>query len=710
MHTPNLPPHCSIDLRNRFADLQCLFSAPQSLTFLSVATARLLRGCSEGGMTSSFLCAAACQVLTRQHLLGDDRRSQRVRDTVHRLKAFVHSFATVSFVDAEATAALDSDPAVVRDAFCGYHKDMLLSLAQSMELELSKAGSNTVTATAPKPLQRAIRRLLWCATPEAASRWMADTEAVRAAAQQVEAEFGIDIEKIYFQHQQHSNLPTFVRMLALNESSSSDQPPTVSDDDTFVSTENIATATVALTFAPFHHDTAALVNSVVEGVHAVEVTLHQLSSEHDLRSEVAAFCSGAKDGIPASTGSESKSGTSTQLLIIHCDPTVASAQRVEHAKYIVEQERAAQSAAEAAAAGAVKGVSRHILLLVHLPRGQAGQLIPVDFNKRWKYAFVDAIDSSDTNGMPDMQELLTMDSSMHVILQNLDLDRVFRSVFRSALANLKLPFRCGTEFYLHKIHSLQKLVDASGANTEPRFLAFAREIMCKVMEAENMSLNMNLSGRSDLLLRGTFQNCLHAQILAAARRALTVLLAHAERNSYLALLDVNALASVPDAERSHLSNLWYRLFRKSCPREIEEQAASAKSVPQAMVVVKMDSRQTGTRFEARFPFSHFVARLVETHRSIFVPQLSIESLVALETNLRNQVCALHRLELSLTSASTTDASAEPAGDELPPSLGQRCVQNFPIACCVVVSGWLVLLSLRCFFVVVVVGLTCCTVT
>jgi hypothetical protein len=707
------------------------------------------------------------QVLTHQHLLTDDQRSNRVREAVRRLKAFAHSFAAVSFVESIAGAgagasvgggsnssnarsyrldgsAAETDPAAVRDAFCGFHKDMLLSLAQSMDVSdatnpglgataaitstnsTNSTKQNTTspaatsasagvatggTADVETALQLAIQRLLWCATPEAACKWVVQTEVVRSAAQRIQAEFAVDVQDIYFRQQHHSNLPTFVSgTFGSNGGGHRDA-------------DSLAGASVmVLTFAPFHHDTAGLLNSVCPGVHASELELHQLSSQHDLRGEVARFLRGEKD-VDATA--------KQQLLVVQCDPVVASAQRIEHAKYIVEQELALQHATNSPAAGTATTVAtaaaaavaaaaaaaafqcrrRHVLLLVHLPRGQAGQAaVAVDFNKRWQYAFVDAIDSG-TSGLPDLGQLLAMqDRSMKAILTLVDMRRLFSAVFRGALANLQLPFRVGTEYYDVKIRMLQQLVkgggnnyyedenddekdgsnyggsgarsigdgrSGSGGGAQPAFLRLLRDTLRAAMEKENSALHLNTFARRDLLIRGTFQNCLHAQIMSSARRALAVTLAHAERNSGLDLIDPAYLARLPAAQRRHLRTLWYRLFRRTVAAEIASQAATAATAadadadvdavhPQAeataaaavvagaaaareqrIVAVKMDTRQSGFRFQSRFPFSFEVARLVELQRQVFLPKLESEPLPTVEATLRGQMQRLHRLRLGV---------------------------------------------------------------
>jgi len=634
------------------------------------------------------------QVLARQHLLTDKQR-----DTVQRLQAFVLSFVKLEFIakssysiepeydpatGAELDVGNDDDIAVrIREAFCGYHGGMLLSLAQSMDLETIDAvdaESKDEVDPSQTPLQRAIHRLLWCATPEAASKWMSQDDELRLAMRRIEAEFGVNILQTYFKQQRHSNLPVFVRsMIGDNSTTDAKSPSPATPAVTIDGQDELGAQAVILTFAPFHHATASLINEACPGIHATELTLHQLSSERDLQQHVGDFF-----GVDAHDEA-SPHEFRDYLLILHCDPIATSVQRIEHAKYIIENIRASVTKANSNASRRSK---RHICLLVHLPRGQARQSILVDFNKRWQYAFVDAIDSSESNGMPDVQQLLEMDRALHKILPVLDLEKVFVRVFRNALANLIYPYQRFNEDVTHQIGTLLNLIStnktdqgsgASATSEEPRFLGLIRDVMATVMQREKMVINMSMSHNSnrDLLVRGTFQNCLHHQILAAARRCLTLSIAHAERNSNLALIDPTYISKLPSEERSRLEGLWYRLFRLSLEDEFGETASIASasaSTPSTgiRVTVKSDGRDK-IRFQSKFPFSFYVAKRVESLRATYMQRTS-DDLSTLEQALRTQL-QTYRLELSRTDDSSTAAEI-PASDALPEPFLDRYLHDF----------------------------------
>jgi hypothetical protein len=57
------------------------------------------------------------------------------------------------------------------------------------------------------------------------------------------------------------------------------------------------------------------------------------------------------------------------------------------------------------AAKAPKPLGVHVVLLLHLPRGETEgeQRYCVDFDTRWKFSFVDSIFSADALGLPDVE-------------------------------------------------------------------------------------------------------------------------------------------------------------------------------------------------------------------------------------------------------------------------------------------------------------------
>lgn len=574
------------------------------------------------------------QVLTRQSLIHDDQESMKITGAIRQLTAFVNSFVDVSFVSADAQPRVDARK--VRAAFCGYHRDTLLSLAQSFCFG-QEAGFDTTAA-----LTAAIKRLLWCATPETASRWLLQNDAVQIASGQVEAEFGVNICEVYFNEQQHATLASFVTDFVLQRQ----EPP---------SKDHLASQTMVVTYAPVYQHTATLVTEQCRGVAASQIALHQLSSEQDLSGHIEHF-------YEDESGSETMTeGTDLQLLIVQCDPTTSSPQRVEHAKYIIEQHTAVCSRQPSAK----NSVRKHVLLLVHMPRTYSAPLLPVDFNERWHVAFVDAIESAEESGLPDVRKLIAMKRGMHEIIALADMKRIFGSVFRTALMNLKMPFLTRTNFFELKIRQLQALV-AMKRETEHSFLELITSTIQSIMKAQKLELSLQLSTESDILVRGTFQSCLNHQILCATRECLSAMLAHAERNSALDIIDPHTMQELPRRERVDLERVWYNLFRRSFPTMSISRPRGSHTW--TLLDVQDDGLQPDVRFQSQFPFSFYVASLVEQQRPLFVPQLTTESLSTLEVSLHDRLYAIHHLNLS--------GDLENGSDALPKFLLQKYTYDF----------------------------------
>ena len=96
--------------------------------------------------------------------------------------------------------------------------------------------------------------------------------------------------------------------------------------------------------------------------------------------------------------------------MVQCDPVATSLRRIQHARYIVENARAKFVAKQSAsslstassspltssASGRASGI--HVMLLVHLPRTSDLASFTFDFDLRWRYAFLDSVESAKSTG------------------------------------------------------------------------------------------------------------------------------------------------------------------------------------------------------------------------------------------------------------------------------------------------------------------------
>lgn len=122
-----------------------------------------------------------------------------------RLKSFVNAFAG-------SGSAASVSRSKITHALCGYHSDLISSLALSIVTEVDAGCGWYGEYTAGQPLnwdriyQEAVARLLWVATPEIACTLMQNQTKQR----KVLEDNRVDVVEIYFSKQSHSNLPSFV--------------------------------------------------------------------------------------------------------------------------------------------------------------------------------------------------------------------------------------------------------------------------------------------------------------------------------------------------------------------------------------------------------------------------------------------------------------------------------------------------------------------
>ena len=90
---------------------------------------------------------------------------------------------------------------------------------------------------------------------------------------------------------------------------------------------------------------------------------------------------------------------------------------------------------EGGAGGGGSGGGRgvHVILLLHLPRGLDNKFC-VSFDMRWRYAFVDSIESNARIGLPDVESMIG--KTMEEVVKELNLKKVLMKCFRPSLAKL----------------------------------------------------------------------------------------------------------------------------------------------------------------------------------------------------------------------------------------------------------------------------------
>ena len=564
------------------------------------------------------------QVMERQHMLTPARKR-----VVDQLTDFVRGFVTdvvVSDMEADGSGhksvgeAKAANLIMLRTAFCGYHSDILSSLALSVatEADFEAAVEN---GTINKLFQEAVSRLLWVAAPEATCKVLGSSRGRYLA-----EEFRVDAGELYFKDQYHNDLPGFV------------------DSQLHRWRDDLGTRVAIMTYSPFTYAAASTMKEKSEWKSVHHVVLHELSSERDLIQKVKEFFDSAADG---------------SVLLVQCDPLAASLRRIEHAKYVTENVRAksfdrilARAAAAApaptpaaggadadAAAGASTsagtggdapaaadessddgieieeasssgppGLERgvHVVFMVHLPRGSEVSY-GFDFDMRWRYAFLDSLEPAADTGLPDVGDMLG--KSVSTIMKDLDLRQVLKDNFRTSLARLVYLYERTNEDVRAQISHILTFLDDEGFHGAVHAL-----INTMITEADfEVDVASLAQHERELMLAGTFRAALHRQITGTVSSMFAVVMGHMERNFNLALYEVDSLRS-----------LWLYLFNKS----FEDMNVFGLS-PVANSIGKVQSADRGSRlievradgvkgrpFQSQFPFSFFLARLLESFRGV----------------------------------------------------------------------------------------------
>lgn len=285
-------------------------------------------------------------------------------------KYFLHS------VDGAAASLADT-----QHTFCGFHSDSLPSIAQAVVGPLSAASSaSSASATGAAQFDawfaEAVERLLWVAMPQAVSRVIADTK----RAQALKDEFKTDLYAAYFERQSHSNVVEFARHLVQSASGAG------------------RTDTMLLTHAPYAIGVQAMLEAATSAKVAL-CALHELSSERDLKKEVDLFFEAASKGKGANT-SATATAKAPALFVLQCDPSTTSLRRIQHARYILDNARAQHCSASCNESG------DHVcfVILMHLARDDA--MFAFDFDRRWRYAYVDTVDATTGADFPPLSFLM----------------------------------------------------------------------------------------------------------------------------------------------------------------------------------------------------------------------------------------------------------------------------------------------------------------
>lgn len=522
-----------------------------------------------------------------------------------------------------------------------------------------------------------IDRLLWISPPEAVCRVHGEVSTL------IQQKFSIDVLAKYFNQQRHSSLAWFASKVLYIGEESNDVGENETRQSQLQSTDGVAVRqaaappreftqwrdemgcqVVVVTHAPIDTQEAqsALQQSSPLSDCVTSIVLHELDQERELRQLVSDFFKHAQSG---------------STLLVQCDPLAVSKRRIEHTKFIIELARAKRymqimdsvkkdrngESAEATRDGheekttedgtkvlplsenlygsekmspisvdhCSKAYGIHVVLLIHLARGDesgADGRYCVDFDTRWRYAFVDAL--STIPGLPDVEAMIGKNAVD--IFDLLDAKRILLLAFRPSLARLTYHYERTSENVRDQIMLVLRCLET------PKFASTILQILKKLIplytdEEHDGNISTWMSGiinsfvDNELLLAGTFQSALQRQILNITSTLLMVVLSHMFRNDSLQLyLNITLCPNNSDSA----VDFWLYLFEMSFngPSAVSLLKQSMQSNGPMAQVNKISNGVTGNLvlvrgdglngevFKSRFPFSFCIVSIVDSMRKM----------------------------------------------------------------------------------------------
>lgn len=499
------------------------------------------------------------------------------KQVLRRLQRFCHAFSSVWESKSQISWS------AYRATFAGYHSDMLSSLILALDSQSSRSNSNEEIDSL---FLECVKRLLWICTPEATCRLMTLNRGQHA--KEIFQEFGVDCAHEYFQVQCHSSVFSFMdRML-------------------YKWCDRLGTQATWITYSPLTRDVSSVFEK--EGIRVTHVVLHELGQERELRQLVSDFF---------------KHAESNSMLLLQCDPLATSRRRIEHSKFLVELMRVkrlklleglnehelpfcdGQESKDNGKKIAEPSLNIHVILLIHLPRSDSSEsMFNIDFDSRWRVAFLDLVHNDDIMGLPSIESLIG--KSLSEIFMSLDTQKVLTKTFRTSLSKLVYLYDRSNDDVRKQIFTLTKCL------SQPLFIELVRTVISELIKQQFSVTDfelMNLAlGTRELHLTGSFQGAIHRQILGVISTLFAVVLSQMDRNNNLSLF-----------LEEDLSQSWIYLFNQSVNvSSLLSKIKWRKSglVKEEVVEVRSDSYLDSAPFSSRYPFSFFLIPMVETMRRL----------------------------------------------------------------------------------------------
>eukprot|EP00761_Pharyngomonas_kirbyi_P011055 gb/GECH01011079.1/.p1 GENE.gb/GECH01011079.1/~~gb/GECH01011079.1/.p1 ORF type:complete len:1561 (+),score=386.09 gb/GECH01011079.1/:1-4683(+) len=462
----------------------------------------------------------------------------------------------------------------LNELFVGVHPDIQQTLC-SLILSVNNCQD---------PLQAAMNRLLWIATPEAI---------LRMSNNDVQDRY---FDK-YFSQQHHENLPQFFDYaLKLNRKQN-----TWGDEKGLL--------TVVSSFSSLDSSIEKILETQLEkediSMHYLQ--LHEMTSQNDLNLAISKFYESSKES----------------LLVIHCDLLATSQRRLQYAKYNCMKDRS-------------KCYERHhIIIIVNLVRNMSYSF---DFEKTFNYIFLDELISSDFSysrgdelaNFPSLASALRL--KLTEILERVGLDTMLKNNLHAALSKIVYPVRRTPHDVKNQYQFVSNLLDQDhdfNSALKEKVLSLLSSSLLDINN-DNWLLDVAVDSRH-LAISGTFRSALYHHVARNASRALAAILSFIDKN--------NNLTALRQEDQSYRT-LWLEFF-KELPTKAFELRCSQLNQSSTVDVSPGDNPLIKTRL----PFSAEICQAIKAAREPVEQRGDI--VVALESHINlffpylNQINELH---------------------------------------------------------------------
>lgn len=521
-----------------------------------------------------------------------------------------------------------------------------------------------------------VKRLLWVATPEVTCTLMMKKKVLK----QIGVEFDIECPATeYFQHQCHSSIPAFSKRVI----------PQWQD--------TLGSQVLLLTYSALTQDVASIME-LQGGFDVTHIVLHELDQERELKGMVTTFFQNAQagslllvqcdpiatsrrriehtkflielfrskklnelnnqrkdvdvqtcdNGIDELEGSEPGSefkGECRQEVIIKSNDLAINDEsekkdllKSTHYREEVEvQDNSREEASLQATLNDLKSeMGIHVVILVHLPRGDASNVMSVksrnaqyalDFDTRWRAAFIDSMSIS-SNGLPEAETIIHRPLLDLLCSNELKLKQLLTSVCRSSLAKLYTTFDRSNVDVKRQIGEITRCLEHESfvelcQETLERLLSFQNSgntVPSEDATATGNDITSKALNERELQLAGSFQAALHKQILDTMAALFAVVLSHMDRNNSLTLYRAK-----DEPENFLMKNqelVWIYLFKQSFNPSVllshlkSSDTGRKDSSSSVSIELKSDACGGNGIFDSQFPFSFYLLPLFETLRKV----------------------------------------------------------------------------------------------